>query len=107
MSARKRLFFTPVDSTVETVYTNLTGTVTRLDSLVLANPVGGGATNVRLTIGADAAATRAIIYPVPAGPCTIILYPGIVLTGTDIVQLASDTTDDVVVATGNGSVDAS
>lgn len=106
MSARKRLFFTPVDSTVETVYTNLTGTITRLDTLTLANPAGGGATNVRLTIGADAAGTRVIIYPVPSGPCTIILYPGLIFTGTDIIQLASDVTDDVVVATGNGTVDA-
>jgi hypothetical protein len=102
---RKRLFFTPADTTPETVYTNSTGQVTKLESLTMAQPATAGATTIRLSIGADGATTRVIEYPVPAGAGTYIVYPNIVLTGTETLQLSSVTTDDVTICTGNGTTD--
>lgn len=100
---KRRLFFTPADTTAETVFTNTSGQVTTLESLTMAKPAGSVATDIRLSIGADAAATRAIEYPLPAGGGTWVVYPGIVLTGTETLQLSSTGSDDVVVCTGNGN----
>ncbi len=102
---KKRLFFTPADATPETVFTNTAGQITTVDSLTMAKPDGSVATNIRLSIGADGAATRAIEYPLPAGAGTWVVYPGIVLTGTETLQLSSTVSDDVVVCTGNGSIE--
>jgi hypothetical protein len=103
----KRLFFTPADATAETVYTNSAGQTTVLKSLTMAQPTGSLTTNIRLSIGADGTATRVIDYPVPAGAGTYIIYPNITLSGTETFQLSSTATDDVVVVTGNGTVDLS
>lgn len=98
----KRLFFTPADQTPETVYTNTNNQITKLTEMTMAQGSGGGATTIRLSIGADGAATRVIEYPIPAGAGTYVVYPGITLTGTETLQLSSTSTDDVVVCTGNG-----
>ena len=90
------------DTTPETVFTNVTSTAAILDTMTMANPSGGAATNIILSIGADGATTREIVYPIAAGPITAIVYPGIVITGTTIVQLSSSATDDIVVTSGNG-----
>lgn len=103
MAFRRRLFFGTADLTAETVFTNTAGQATKLESVTMAQPSSGLATTVRLTIGADAATTRVIEYPIPAGAGTYIIYPGIILTGTETIQLSSTVTDDVVVCTGNGS----
>lgn len=102
---KRRLFFTPVDSTPETVFTNTNGYVTTLESISLAQPSSALATVIRLSIGVDATATRVIEYPIPAGTGTFIFYPNLVLTGTEVFQLSSTVTDDVVIATGNGYSD--
>ena len=102
---RKRLFFTPADSSAETVYSNTTGQVTVIDSITMAKPAGSLATDIRLSIGTDGVATRVIEYPLAAGAVTAVVYPGIVLTGTENLQLSAVGTDDVVICTGNGSVD--
>lgn len=93
---------TPADTTAETVFTNVTGKAAILDTLTMANPSSGGATTIRLSVGTDGATTRAIDYTIPAGVGTYVVYPGIVLTGTTILQLSSTSTDDVVICTGNG-----
>jgi len=105
MALRKRLFFTTADTTAETVYTNTTGQLTRLESMTMANAAGAAATNIHLSISADSSTTRVLIFPVPAGPTTIIVYPNIVIQSTEILQLSSTNTDDVCVVTGNGSVE--
>jgi len=93
---------TTADTTAETVFTNITGTVAVLETLTMANPSTGAATNIILALGTDGATTRVIIYPLPAGPCTHVVYPGIRVTSTTILQLSSSSTDDVAVCTGNG-----
>lgn len=105
MALRKRLFFNTADTTPETVYTNVSGQVTKLETLTMANPVGGIATNILLSIGADGATTRVIVYPLDAGPITRVVNPNLVITGTEIVQLSSTASDDVAVITGNGTVE--
>jgi hypothetical protein len=92
------------DTTPETVFTNVTGTVAIIDSITMANPASAAATNVILSVGSDGATTREIVYPMPAGPFTAIIYPGITVTGTTILQLSSSATDDVCVTSGNGRV---
>lgn len=106
MATTARLAFFTVDASVETVYTNVTGTITKITSITFAQPASGVATTVQLTIGADAAGTRVIQYPIPAGAGTYIIYPGIVLTGTETIQASSTVSDDVVVCTINGSKEA-
>ncbi len=105
MSLNKRLAFFLVDATAETVYTNVSGTVTKITSVTLAQPSSGAATTIRLTIGADAAGTRWFEYPVPAGAGTYIFYPQVVLSGTETIQASSVSADDVVVCTINGVQD--
>lgn len=105
MAFRRRLFFTPADATPETVFTNTASQATKLESVTMAQGSSGLATVIRLSIGADGAATRVIEYSVPAGAGTYIIYPNIVLTGTETIQLSSTVTDDVCVVTGNGSSD--
>ncbi len=90
------------DTTAETVFTNSPGTVTVLESMTLANPVGGAATTVVLSLRTDGAATRVIEYPVPAGAGSYVAYPMLRITDDNILQLSSTVTDDVVVTTGNG-----
>jgi len=99
---KKRLFCTPADTTPETVYTNVAGEKTELQSMTMAKPTGSLATDIRLSIGTDGVATRVIEYPLPAGIGTWIVNPGIVLSGTETLQLSAVGTDDVVVCTGNG-----
>lgn len=102
---RKRLFFTPADTTAETVFTNVSGQVTRLESMTMAQPSTAAATVIRLSIGVDGATTRVIEYPLDAGARTVVVYPNIILTGTETLQLSSTGTDDVVVCTGSGTSD--
>jgi hypothetical protein len=107
MAVNKRLAHFLVDATAETVYTNVTGTVTKITSVTLAQPAAGVATTIRLTIGTDVTAgSRWFEYPVPAGAGTYIFYPHVVLSGTEIVQASSVSADDVVVCTISGVVDA-
>ena len=108
MAKRIRLFGPQlIDTTAETVFTNVTGTAARLESLTIAQPAAGLAKTVRLAIGLDSTlANRWFEYPVPAGAGTFIFYPNVVLTGTDVLQLVSSADDDVAVATGSGSVEA-
>jgi hypothetical protein len=105
--AKQVLLWGPVtaDTTAETVYTNTSGQVTVLESMTMANPSTGTATDVRLSIGADGATTRVINFPVPAGSGTYTIYPMLRITGTTTLQLSSSSTDDVVVTTGNGYID--
>lgn len=100
---KKRLFFTPADTTAETVFTNVAGQVTTVESMTMSKPAGSVATDIRLSIGADGATTRAIEYPLPAGAGTWVVYPGLVLTGTETLQLSSTVSDDIVICTGNGN----
>lgn len=102
---RKRLFFTPADTTAETVFTNTAGQVTKLESLTMAQPATAAATVIRLAIGTDGATTRVIEYPLDAGARTVVVYPNIVITGTETLQLSSTATDDVVICTGSGTSD--
>lgn len=95
------------DTTPETVFTNVPGTVAVLESMTLANPSSGGATTVLLSLLADDAATRVIAYPVPAGTGSYVVYPMLRLVDANVLQLSSTLTDDVVVTTGNGYRDAS
>jgi hypothetical protein len=105
MSMLRLAFFT-ADLTPETVYTNVTGTLTRIESVTLAQPATGVATTIRLTIGADGATTRWFEYPVPAGVGSYTFYPGVVLSGTETIQASSTVSDDVVVCTINGTREA-
>lgn len=99
---KKRLFFNTADTTPETVFTNTSGQVTTLRTMVMSKPAGSVATDIRLSIGADGATTRAIEYSLPAGAGTWVVYPDLVLTGTETLQLSSTVSDDVVVCTGSG-----
>lgn len=93
---------TPVDTTAETVFTNTANRTTKLTEMTISSPTGAAAARVRLSIGTDGATTRVIEYPLPAGPQTVILSPGIVLTGTETLQLSCPDSDDVVVTSGHG-----
>jgi len=93
---------TPADSTAETVFTNITGTIAVLDAFTMAQPSTGVACVIRLALGTDGATTRVIEYPVAAGTGTYIVYPGLRITGTSVLQLSSVGSDDVVVCTGSG-----
>lgn len=99
---RRRLFATPADTTAETVFTNTAGEKTTLETITLSKPAGSLATDIRLTIGADGAATRFFEYPLPQGTFSITLPLNWVLSGTEILQLSSTSSDDVVLCTGNG-----
>lgn len=99
---KKRLFFTPADTTPETVFTNVSGEKTELQTMTMAKPASSVATDVRLSIGADGVTTRVIEYPLPIGAGTWVVNPGIVLSGTETLQLSAVGSDDVVVCTGNG-----
>lgn len=101
-----RLAFTPVDATAETVFTNVTGTITRVESVTLAQPSTAAATVIRVSIGALVAATTVFEYAVPQGTQFFTFYPGWVLTGTETIQAQSTVTDDVVIMTINGSREA-
>ncbi len=103
----KRLFFGTASTTPATVYTNSAGQTTTLRSLTMAQAAAALTTNVRLSIGADGATTRVIEYVIPAGAGTYVVYPGISLTSTETLQLSSTATNNVVVCTGNGTVDLS
>jgi hypothetical protein len=102
---KKRLFFTPADATAETVFTNTAGQITTLESMTMAKPSASVAADIRLSIGTDAAGTRVIEYPLPAGTQFAVIYPGIVLSGTETLQLSAVGSDDVVICTGSGSVE--
>lgn len=93
-------------TTAATVYTNTTGQTTKITELIITQPGTGLVKNVILSIGTDATGTRAIIFPVPAGAGTWILNPGIVLTGTEIIQLSASTDTGVANVTANGIVEA-
>lgn len=90
------------DTTAETVFTNVTGTIAVLESITIAQGSTAAATVVRISYGADGATTREIEFSVPAGTGTYFLYPAIRITGTNTLQLSSTTTDDVAVTSGNG-----
>lgn len=102
MALSRRLFFTTADATAETVFTNTAGQQTTLESLTMAQGSTGVATEIRLSIGADAAGTRVMTFPIPAGSGFYVVYPNLKLTGTETFQLSSNAADDVVVCTGNG-----
>jgi hypothetical protein len=102
--ATKRLWGpTLADATAETVFTCPTGDKALLESITYANPAGGGAANLVLSIGTDAAGTRFVVIPVPAGPSSATWPLNVVLNSTEVVQ-QSATTDDVIVVTGNGKI---
>lgn len=105
MSLSKRIAFFTADATPETVYTNVSGTVTRIESVTLAQPSTAAATIIRLTIGVDGATTRWFEYSLSIGAQFVTVYPGVVLTGTETIQASSTVTDDVVVCTINASQD--
>ncbi len=91
------------DTTAETVFTNVTGKAAILDAMTIANPSTGVATVVRLSVGTDVSVTtRVIEFPVPAGTGTYVIYPGITITGTTILQLSSTVSDDIVPTYGSG-----
>jgi hypothetical protein len=98
----RRIAFFTADTTVETVATNVTGQSTTAETVICANPSGAAATNILLTIGADAAGTRALVIPVPAGPTTVIIHPNLKFTGTETCQCTSSATDDVCVVSIHG-----
>lgn len=104
MAKRRRLFGpTAASTTAATVFTNTTGQDTKLESLIVSQPSAGLAKDIILSIGTDAAGTRVIRYPIPAGAGTYILYPNVVITGTEIVQLSASADTGVAIVTGSGS----
>lgn len=102
----KRLCHTPVDSTVETVYTVPAATKTIIRHIHVSNPSGSIAT-LTLSIGADAAATRFYDgFRIPAAGAGVTgsvvdWYGYYVLEAAEIVQADSDT-DDILILTMNG-----
>jgi hypothetical protein len=107
MAKRIRLFGpVAISTTATTVYTNVTGKSARLESFIVAQPAAGLAKTVRVSVGTDAAGTRSIEYPIAAGAGTTVLYPNIVLTGTEVLQLSTTADTGVAIGTGNGSEDA-
>lgn len=104
MAKRRRLFGpTAATTTATTVFTNTTGQDTRIESVNIAQPAAGLAKTVILSIGTDAAGTRFFQYPVSAGNQDIIVYPNIVVTGTEIVQLSCSADTGVAIVTASGS----
>lgn len=100
---KKRLAFATADTTPETVYTNTSGFTTVAETLTIAQPSTALATVIRCSIGTDGATTRVFEYSVPAGTQFLTFYPGWVITGTEVLQLSSVSTDDVAVVTINGT----
>lgn len=97
---------TPADATAETVFTNVTGTCTTLESLSIQQPNGSAATEVVLSVGVDGATTRVLRFSIPAGSYGNTFYPNLKITGTTVLQLSSTVTDDVAVTYASGRVEA-
>lgn len=97
---------TPADTTAETVYTNVTGKCTILESINVQQPNGSAATEVVVAVGTDGATTRVQRYSIPAGSYSNTFYPNIKLTGTTIIQLSSTVTDDVCITYASGREEA-
>jgi hypothetical protein len=107
MAKRIRLFGpTAITTSPVTVFTNVTGTSARLESFIVSQPSTGLVKTVRLSIGADAAGTRTLEYSIAAGVSTTILYPNMVLTGVETLQISATADTGIAIATGSGSVDA-
>lgn len=107
MAKRIRLFGpSQISTTPATVFTNVTGKAARLESLIISQPAAGLAKTVRLSIGADAAPTRSIEYPIAAGAGTTVLFPNLVLTGTEVLQLSSTADTLIAIASGSGTEEA-
>jgi hypothetical protein len=102
---KKRLFFATADTTPELVYTGPANTVSELKSVTLAQPTGSAAVTVRISLGADATATRFFEYPVPAGVGTWAVPVGLIIEAGEQLFLSATAGDDVVVCTGNGTVE--
>src|SRR5690349_22293351 len=109
MAARifKRLFGpSTIPTTPATNYTNVAGQTTKITELIISQPAAGAVKTVRVSVGADAAGTRSIEYPVPAGAGTWILNPGLTLSGTETIQVSSTADNNVAIVTANGFVES-
>ncbi len=75
-----------------TVYTVPANTTAYVDRIIVNNTTGSAAT-LTMSVGADAAATRVVAaYSIPAtGAVPTVIYLGIPLTETEVVQLSSGT----------------
>lgn len=99
----KRLFGpTTIPTAAATAFTSSAGQTSKITELIISQPAAGLAKTVRVSVGADAAGTRSVEYPIPAGAGTYILNPGLTVTGTEIVQISSTADNNVAVITANG-----
>ena len=109
MAARifKRLFGpSPIPTVAATNYTNVAGTTTKITELLVSQPAAGLVKTVRVSVGADAAGTRSIEYPIPAGAGTWQIPCGITLSGTETIQVSSTADNNVAIVTANGFVES-
>jgi hypothetical protein len=99
----KRVFGpSQISTTPATVFTSVAGQTTKITELIISQPAAGLAKTVRLSVGTDAAGTRSIEYPVPAGAGTWVLNPGLTVTGTETLQLSSTADNNIAIGTANG-----
>lgn len=93
------------NTTPATVFTNVTGQVTKVASVTIAQGSAAVAKTVRLSIGADGVGTRVLEVALPAGVYETQRFPGWVLTGTQTIQLSASAGSNEAVCTLNGSKD--
>lgn len=56
--------------------------------LLFSSPTGTAANTARVSVGADATATRSIEIPIPAGPQTTSFYPNLVLAAGEHAEFS-------------------
>lgn len=69
--------------------------------LLFASPTGAAANTVRVSVGADATATRSVEFQVPAGPQSTPFYPNLVLAAGEHAEFSVQAGTGII-CTANG-----
>lgn len=94
MSVNKRLGSGTLAATDTVVFTNVTGTVTRIVSITLSQPTGAATATVSIAVGGTSltAANVRLLQTLTTGSAqSFVLYPNIVLAGTDTLNMSCST----------------
>lgn len=94
MSLNKRIASGTLAATDAAIFTNVSGTVTRITSITLSQPTGAATATVSIAIGGTSltAANVRLLQTLTTGSAqSYTLYPGIVLSGTETLNASCTT----------------